>query len=119
MKRILIVGGIVLLLAACGGGGSQSPTNTPPASAQEATQDPGVIFASEIGAALDYALWERMAERAEAEIQNRNTSSERMEEIRAQLAKWRAALLSAQSANSARITTLRSRLEGKFMAVSA
>ena len=63
------------------------------------------------GAALDYALWERMAERAEAEIENRNTTTDRMEEIRGQLAKWRAALQSAQSANSARIATLRQQID--------
>lgn len=62
-------------------------------------------------AELDYALWERIAERAEAEIEDRNTSSDRLEEIRSQLAKWRAALLGAQSANSARIATLRRQIE--------
>jgi small-conductance mechanosensitive channel len=63
------------------------------------------------GAELDYPLWEQMAERSEAEIQDRNTSSERMEEIRVQLAKWRAALLNAQSANSARIATVRQQID--------
>ncbi|HLQ17350.1 MAG TPA: DUF3772 domain-containing protein, partial [Tabrizicola sp.] len=63
------------------------------------------------GSELDYAIWEQMAERAEAEIENRNTSNERMEEIRAQLAKWRAALLNSQSANSARIATVRQQIE--------
>ncbi|NHB78333.1 DUF3772 domain-containing protein [Rhodobacter calidifons] len=60
---------------------------------------------------LDYALWERIAERAEAEIEDRNTPSERLEDIRTRLAKWRAALLAAQSANSARIATLRQQIE--------
>ncbi|MFN4193262.1 MAG: DUF3772 domain-containing protein [Tabrizicola sp.] len=63
------------------------------------------------GTELDYALWERMAERAEIEIENRDTASERLEEIRGQLAKWRAALLGAQSANSARIATLRQQID--------
>lgn len=100
MRRLLLWFGLVLALAAAPVV-AQDQTGAPTAS-EEPTDD---------GAALDYALWERMAERAEAEIQNRNTSSERMEEIRAQLAKWRAALLSAQSANSARITTLRQQIE--------
>jgi len=60
---------------------------------------------------LNYGDWEAMAQRAEAEITNRNTSTDRLELIRSQLAKWRAALLGAQSANSARITTLRQQLE--------
>ncbi len=63
------------------------------------------------GSALNYADWERMAGRAETEIANRNSSAERLEEIRSQLAQWRAALLGAQSANSARIGTLRQQLE--------
>ncbi|AZL60459.1 mechanosensitive ion channel family protein [Tabrizicola piscis] len=60
---------------------------------------------------LNYAEWETMAERAEAELANRNTSTDRLDEIRSQLAKWRAALLDAQSANSARIITLRQQLD--------
>jgi potassium-dependent mechanosensitive channel len=65
---------------------------------------------SDDGLALNYADWERMAGRAEAEIENRNTSAPRLEELRLQLAQWRAALLSSQSANSARIGTLREQL---------
>jgi small-conductance mechanosensitive channel len=60
---------------------------------------------------LNYDAWEAMAERAEAEIANRNTSTDRLELIRSQLAKWRGALLGAESANSARITTLRQQLD--------
>ncbi|MCU0828274.1 MAG: DUF3772 domain-containing protein [Tabrizicola sp.] len=62
------------------------------------------------GTDLNYADWERMAERAEAEIAERRTSSERLEEIRSQLAQWRAALLTAQNANSARIATVREQI---------
>jgi potassium efflux system protein len=84
-----------------------------PVAAQDQTGEnaPTAVEPAADGADLDYALWERMAERAEAEIENRNTSTDRMEEIRAQLAKWRAALLNAQSANSARIATLRQQIE--------
>ncbi len=63
------------------------------------------------GAELDYGIWQQMAERAETEIGDRNTTTERMEEIRGQLAKWRAALLNAQSANSARIATVRQQID--------
>ncbi len=62
------------------------------------------------GTDLNYAEWERTAVRAEAEIAERRTSSERLEDIRGQLAKWRAALLTAQNANSARIATLREQI---------
>jgi potassium-dependent mechanosensitive channel len=86
---------------------------TAPVVAQDQTGEtaPTAAEPAADGADLDYALWERMAERAEAEIENRNTSTERMEEIRSQLAKWRAALLNAQSANSARIATLRQQID--------
>ena len=101
MRRLLLWLGLVLALAAA------------PVVAQDQTGEnaPTVAEPGADGAALDYALWERMAERAETEIESRNTSTERMEEIRTQLAKWRAALQNAQSANSARIATLRQQIE--------
>jgi potassium efflux system protein len=101
MRRLLLWLGFLLALAAA------------PVLAQDQTGEnvPTVVDPAADGAQLDYALWERMAERAEAEIENRNTSTDRMEEIRAHLAKWRAALLNAQSANSARIATLRQQIE--------
>jgi potassium-dependent mechanosensitive channel len=101
MRQLFLWLGLVLALAVTPVlAQDQTGENAP------ATAEPGAD-----GAELDYALWERMAERAEAEIENRNTSSDRMEEIRGQLAKWRAALLNAQSANSARIATLRQQIE--------
>ncbi|HMS96384.1 MAG TPA: mechanosensitive ion channel family protein, partial [Tabrizicola sp.] len=62
------------------------------------------------GTALNYNDWDRMALRAEAEIGERRTSTDRLDEIRAHLAQWRAALLTAQNANSARIATLREQI---------
>ncbi len=56
---------------------------------------------------LSYADWDQTAKRAEAEIAERRTSDDRLEDIRSQLAKWRAAFLNAENANSARIGTLR------------
>jgi small-conductance mechanosensitive channel len=97
----LIRGLLLILVLAAGPLAAQDQTGQ-----GTATEEP-----SADGADLDYALWEQMAERAEAEIENRNTTSERLDEIRAQLAKWRAALLNAQSANSARIATLRQQIE--------
>lgn len=83
-----------------------------PATAQEqaGTQTADEAPATD-GAELDYGIWQQMAERAETEIGDRNTTTDRMEEIRGQLAKWRAALLNAQSANSARIATLRQQID--------
>lgn len=101
MKRLLLSLGLVLALLA-------GPV---PAQDQTGENAPTVAEPAADGAELDYALWERMAERAEAEIENRTTSTDRMEKIRVQLAKWRAALLNAQSANSARIATLRQQIE--------
>lgn len=80
-----------------------------------AAQDPepadvGGVTLAEDGAALNYADWERQAVLAEDEIGHRNTETERLEEIRSHLAQWRAALLGAQSANSARIATLSEQL---------
>lgn len=101
MRRLLLTLGLVLATAAI------------PALAQDQTGEnpPAAIEPSADGAGLDYALWEQMAERAEAEIEDRRTGTDRMEEVRSQLAKWRAALLNAQSANSARIVTLRQQIE--------
>ena len=94
MRQLALWLGLVMALAAM------------PLAAQDvASADPATDEA-----ALDYVIWEGMAEKAEAEITNRRTKTERLEEIRLQLAKWRAALLSAQSANSARIATIRQQL---------
>ena len=101
MRRLLLWLGLVLALAAM------------PVLAQDQTGEnaPTAAEPAADAADLDYALWERMADHAETEIENRNTTTERMEEIRSQLAKWRAALQSAQSANSARIATLRQQID--------
>ncbi|MDX5349183.1 MAG: DUF3772 domain-containing protein [Paracoccaceae bacterium] len=75
-----------------------------------AAQEPAGQTGSEAAEQLNYDDWQRMAERAEAEIAEVRTSSDRLEEIRGQLAQWRAALLTAQNANSARITTVREQI---------
>jgi potassium-dependent mechanosensitive channel len=56
---------------------------------------------------LDYAAWERLAERVEAALEDTAGAAVGLDGLRAQLADWREALLVAQSANSARISTLR------------
>ena len=61
--------------------------------------------------ALDYAGWERMAVRAETATQARNATNVELERLRGQLVDWREALLGAQNANAARITTLREQID--------
>ena len=61
-------------------------------------------------AGLDYAMWERMAGRAEAAIEDSASTDVSLELMRAQLVDWREAMLGAQNANSARIATLRTQI---------
>ena len=97
MTRLLRWLALVLVLAA----GPLAAQDLAPPPMEEIARD---------GSVLDYENWDRRAQRAEAEIAERRTSSERLEEIRAQLAQWRAALLTAQNANSARIATVREQI---------
>ncbi|MGB8813131.1 MAG: DUF3772 domain-containing protein [Paracoccaceae bacterium] len=60
--------------------------------------------------APDYIAWEKLASRAETTSADRNTSNAGLELLRGQLVDWRAALLVAQSANSTRISTLRTQI---------
>lgn len=60
--------------------------------------------------ALDYAAWERAAERAETVLGNPDAENRVIEALRTQLVDWRAAFLVAQNTNSARITTLRDQI---------
>ena len=60
--------------------------------------------------ALDYAGWERTAGRVEASITDRGAANAELERLRGQLVTWRETLLTAQSANSARISTLREQI---------
>lgn len=59
---------------------------------------------------LDYTAWNRMALRAEATLGDVAVPSQDLEQLRSQLVDWREALLGAQSANSARIATLRTQI---------
>jgi small-conductance mechanosensitive channel len=57
---------------------------------------------------LDYAAWEKMAGRAEAELAAANTAgADTLDRLRSQLTDWREAFLGAENANAARIDTLR------------
>ena len=81
-----------------------------PLAAQDLAGPPDLEEIVGDGSVLNYGDWDQMAVRAEAEIAERNTSDERLEEIRGHLAQWRAALLTAQNANSARIATVREQI---------
>lgn len=59
---------------------------------------------------VDYTEWERTATRAETQLENRAISDERLEQLRVQLAQWRAAFTTAQNANSARIATVKEQI---------
>lgn len=62
------------------------------------------------GAALDYAVWERLARRAESATANRDSEPQTLDALRSQIVDWRAAFLGAQNANAARIATLRAQI---------
>ena len=72
--------------------------------------EPAVAAVDPPSGMLDYTAWEAMAVRAENAIQDPVSSTEALDQLRAQLVDWREALLGAQSANSARIATLRTQI---------
>jgi potassium-dependent mechanosensitive channel len=74
------------------------------------TTDDAAVAADAAPSSLDYAAWAAMAERAETVIADRATPGDTLEQVRAQLVDWREAFLVAQSANSARIGSLRSQI---------
>lgn len=123
--------GAVLLLAPLGGAAQETPTRQvdetgalmPRTGTQtgtalvEADAPPGPVNGrapteEDRGAAttLDYSAWEQMAARAETAITDPNSTEVSLEHLRAQLVDWREALQGAQSANSARIATLRTQI---------
>lgn len=80
-----------------------------------ARQGPGLVTQPVVPAvkettSLDYAAWNRLAERAEKASANRNIGSEALEALRRQIVDWRSALLGEQNANAARIATLRAQI---------
>ena len=73
---------------------------------------PAPVWAQEVPPerVLNYADWEKIAAKAEDEVQTPAIDVPRLEELRQQLADWRTILLSAQNANSARIATLKEQI---------
>lgn len=58
----------------------------------------------------DYAMWERLADRAESALEDRNTSNTELETLRAEIVAFRGRFLEAQAANQDRIGTLREQI---------
>ena len=71
---------------------------------------PAVASGGSSTGALDYQGWERMATRVEAATTNPNRTDVELENLRLELTHWREQLLGAQTANSARITTLKDQI---------
>lgn len=92
MKRVLRY--LLLALALTCGSGSFIAVDT------------GIAWAQTTPAAIDFAVWEKVAERAETALEDQRASNTALEELREELAGWRALFLEAQSTNDARISTL-------------
>lgn len=71
---------------------------------------PGAAMAQDTGA-IDLGAWETVAGRAEQIIAQGDGSDGDLRDLRATLADWRTRLLAAQTANAARIATLKAQIE--------
>ena len=92
-----------------GGSAPESGGFAPKAGTQPAvTNSPAAGGGS--GSALDYGSWDRMAQRAENAIVDPSAPKAQLDLLRGQLVDWRQSLLGAQSANAARIGTLREQI---------
>lgn len=67
-------------------------------------------YAQTTSAVVNYVEWESVASRAEGVLEDRRASNVALGELRADVVIWRGQFLTAQTANKARITTLRSQL---------
>ncbi len=68
-------------------------------------------LAQATGEAADLTAWEEVAVRAEAALESGEASDNALEELRSDVASWRARLLAAQATNEARIATLKSQID--------
>ncbi len=59
---------------------------------------------------INYASWEEIARAAEAALENPEVSNLALEQLRTEIARWRERFLTAQSANAARIATIRDQI---------
>lgn len=91
-------------------GTAVTTTTTPAATPAQSGNTVVVSKGSGRSNALDYAEWERAADRAEDVLANPDADSRVLDALRAQIVDWRAAFLVAQNTNSTRITTLRDQI---------
>lgn len=59
---------------------------------------------------IHFDAWEQLADQTDAQLLDPATTSQTLEQLRAQVAGWREVFLGAQNANSARIATLREQI---------
>jgi len=81
--------------------------------ALSAALPPSPVVAQQVPATQqqpDYAEWEAVASRAEDVVQAGRASNNALEELRSEIADWRARFLAAQGTNAARIKTLREQI---------
>jgi potassium-dependent mechanosensitive channel len=75
-----------------------------------ARADDGDASAAEGQGAINYDTWEEIARAAEAALETPEVSNLALEQLRAEIARWRERFLTAQSANAARIATIRDQI---------
>lgn len=70
----------------------------------------GLALAQTEGDAPDFLAWEGVAQQAESLIGDSDTSDDRLDALRGELAAWRTQFLDAQSVNSIRIETVQEQI---------
>lgn len=112
MKGFARLFALVLALGMSGAALAQTLPQVDATGALLPRQGPGLPVAAAVveDTVLDYTTWERLAARVENAAANRNIASDTLETLRLQVADWRAAFLGEQSANAARIATLRAQI---------
>jgi potassium-dependent mechanosensitive channel len=68
------------------------------------------VFSQDAAAGVDYAGWEADAARAEAALTDGKAANKAFEQLRADVVAWREKFTAAQTANAARIDTLRNQI---------
>lgn len=103
---------LVALSLAVAAGAETAPDaqNKPSIVAQKAPS--GLVVQKGAGSSrgLDYAAWEKAADRAEATLADPAVTETALGELRGQLVDWRAGFLVSQNSNATRIATLREQI---------
>ncbi|MDO5530124.1 MAG: DUF3772 domain-containing protein, partial [Paracoccus sp. (in: a-proteobacteria)] len=118
MIRHIAAWALVTLLAAALGGGelaaqtqAQTPAQTQaPAQGQTQPQAPASPMQGP-PAPINYDVWEGLAARVEAELEDPAITDQRLDQIRAQAVSWRARFSEAQGTNTNRIRSVREQLD--------